>query len=719
VKRRRDGLSVAAIVLLVSGLIGQLANERLAGLSIDCLFWLRSRLFAAAYTPDQSPTVVVALDEETYRRPPFDLAPKALWTREIARVLDALVEGGAKVVGFDVIFSTTAESLTKDNDPAPLLPGFDRDFLRALNRASRYDKVVLSKVQHQEWPIHPFPAQIFAVGGERNIRSANLFRDSDEVIRRVSLTFESQDAKLGSRTDNSIPLELAARAVGQPPAKVPDGGLSLAGYRIPGSERDTMLINFEGGDAIPTYSFADLYECTKGNTGEFFQKQFKDKVVLIGAVVDLEDRQVTSKRFITAHEHVSAAPRCALPPMTGLFRADLVRDDIPGVYIQASAVNSLLRHDALREIPPWVNWTIIVLAACAAAVPAMTLSPLAAAGAVLVAIALWTALATSTFAYGLVLPLLTVPPAAGLALAALLGYRFAVTDRARRLLRSSFALYLAPAVIDRMVKAERLPELGGEIKTVTVLFSDLAGFTSLSEQLSAAALVELMNEYLTAMTDIIEAEGGFVGRYIGDAIDSVFGAPVDDAQHALHAVRAALACDRRLGELNREAAFGGHQLRARIGLNAGEALVGNIGSRKRFNYTVMGDTVNLASRLEGANKIYGTAILVSESVRQAAGDEIAWREIDRVRVVGRDTPVALFEPLGLASEIAAERRALAEAFAASLAAYRAGRFADAAAMFDVLAADDPPSRVVAARARQYAAVPPPEPWEAVTSLETK
>jgi adenylate cyclase len=274
-------------------------------------------------------------------------------------------------------------------------------------------------------------------------------------------------------------------------------------------------------------------------------------------------------------------------------------------------------------------------------------------------------------------------------------------------------------VIDRMVKAERLPELGGEVKTVTVLFSDLAGFTSLSERLSAAALVELMNDYLTAMTDIIEAESGFVGRYIGDAIDSAFGAPVDDAQHALHAVRAALACDARLAALNRDGAFGDNQLRARIGLNAGEALVGNIGSRKRFNYTVMGDTVNLASRLEGANKIYGTAILVAESVWQAAGAAIAWREIDRVRVVGRATPVVLFEPLGLAGEVPPERQATATAFAAALAVYRAARFDEAASMFDAIAASDPPARVFAARARAFCTAPPQMPWDAVTVLETK
>ena len=129
-----------------------------------------------------------------------------------------------------------------------------------------------------------------------------------------------------------------------------------------------------------------------------------------------------------------------------------------------------------------------------------------------------------------------------------------------------------------------------------------------------------MNSYLTAMTDIIEGAGGYVDKYIGDAIVAIFGAPVEDSAHAAHAVAAALACQAKLAAMNAgEPAFAGHRLAMRIGLNTGEALVGNIGSRRRFNYTAMGDTVNLASRLEGANKFYGTAILASEAVRQAAG----------------------------------------------------------------------------------------------------
>jgi transposase-like protein len=200
---------------------------------------------------------------------------------------------------------------------------------------------------------------------------------------------------------------------------------------------------------------------------------------------------------------------------------------------------------------------------------------------------------------------------------------------------------------------------------------------------------------------------------------AVFGAPVADDEHAFHGVRAALACNDRLEELNRDSTmFAGNRLRARIGVNTGEALVGNIGSRKRFNYTVMGDTVNLAARLEGANKIYGTSLLVSEAVRAAIGARIDWREVDLVRVMGRDAAVAIFEPLGLTGETTPGRRALAASYGDALMAYRVGRFAEAAAMFAAIADSDPPARVMAQRARDLQAAPPSS-WDGVTTLDTK
>src|SRR5262249_44231649 len=178
----------------------------------------------------------------------------------------------------------------------------------------------------------------------------------------------------------------------------------------------------------------------------------------------------------------------------------------------------------------------------------------------------------------------------------------------------SFALYLAPAVIAKMMTSSKPPALGGESRVVTLYFSDVAGFSTFSEKMTPSELVDLMNEYLTAMTDIIQEHGGFVDKYIGDAIAAVFGAPLDDPDHATNAVRASLRCRARLEELNASAsAFRGYKLGQRIGLNTGEALVGNIGSRQRFNYTVMGDAVNLASRLEGANKYFASTIMAGQA----------------------------------------------------------------------------------------------------------
>jgi class 3 adenylate cyclase len=230
-----------------------------------------------------------------------------------------------------------------------------------------------------------------------------------------------------------------------------------------------------------------------------------------------------------------------------------------------------------------------------------------------------------------------------------------------------------------------------------------------------------MNEYLSAMTDIIGEHGGFVDKYIGDAIDGVFGVPVDDPDHGFHAVAAALACDAKLAELNAAGlpAFRGMTLRHRIGIHTGPGLVGNIGSRRRFNYTVVGDSANLASRIEGANKAYGTSIMVSEDTAAAAGDRILWRELDRIRVVGRAAPLTVLEPLALAAGATPAQRALAARYAEGLALFRRRQFAEAAAVFARTAAADPPSAAFEARARRLATEPPNAAWEPVHNLDRK
>jgi class 3 adenylate cyclase len=495
--------------------------------------------------------------------------------------------------------------------------------------------------------------------------------------------------------------------------------MTLDGYRIPSAVRNTLTLNFEGGaDDILTYSFLDLHACAQKEDKEFFRRHFDGKVVLVGTLLDIEDRKVTSKRFATGVDG-ARGPRCALP--TPPAASDPVRrNSISGVYLHATAVNNLIRRDAVVEPGRVADGAIAVAFAGLAALAALVLAPGGAVLSYLGMAGVWTAGATAAFHHALALPLVQ-PFLAGLAaMAATIGYRFVIADREERFLRKSFALYLAPQVIDKMIAANKPPALGGEMRYVTIFFSDIVGFSSIAETMTPAALVALMNEYLSAMTDIIEEHGGYVDKYSGDSILAVFGAPVDDADHARNAVRAALRCRDRLDDLNRNSAvLQGHPLAHRIGLNSGEALVGNIGSRRRFNYTVMSDAVNLASRLEGANKYFGTSMLASEATVALTGTTFAWREVDAIRVKGRLQPVRIYDPLDEAGRETAAQAAHAATYAEGLARWRARDFNGAIACFAAIADADRPAALFLARTRKLASHPPGREWEPVTTLEWK
>lgn len=711
----RRHLLVALALALVAGIgVATPLFDGLRGLSLDVLTGLRWRILGNDRPPQDSPVVVVALDEETYRTPPFEGTPNVTWTREIGRVLTDIVEGGASVVGFDIVFPVSIEQSRMpfgDETLGARVRGFDRDYLRALAGAARDGKLVLGQVQHSDRPIQPSPGQRVAVGQQRNIRALNAYSDSDDVIRRMPLSFTVDGARMPS-----MAVELAARAQRETPAWDDDGGLTLAGYRVPSQVANTLTLNFAGGaDGIPTYSLADLRACAEKGDKEFFRRQFAGKVVILGTLLDVEDRRLTSKRLATGAE-AARGPRCVLPPPAG---NGPVRDSISGVYAHATAVSNLIRRDAVTEQGRPVVAAIATVLALLAAGAALSLSPARAALAWAAGAAVWTGVATAVFRGGLALPLLQPLLASLVVLVATVGYRFMVADKDKRLLRQSFALYLAPAVIDRMLSSSRPPELGGEARTVTIYFSDVAGFSSFSEHMQPAEIVAMMNEYLSAMTDIIEEEGGFVDKYIGDAIVAVFGAPAEDPGHAASAVRAALRCRRRLEEINASVEpFKSRPVGQRIGLNSGEVLVGNIGSRRRFNYTVMGDAVNLASRLEGANKYFGTSIMASQATVDLAGPGFAWRELDWIRVKGRDQPVRIYEALA-EGEPSADQRAHAAIYAAGLERWRAGDFETAAARFRESAADDPVAAKFLARAAELAARPPGPGWEPVNALGDK
>jgi len=713
--RGRDAL-VALAVALLAGTVAVLPPfELLHGWSIDALTALRWQVFGNRYEPSSSPTVVIGLDEESYRTPPFKGSPTVIWTREIGRVLTAVVEGGARVIGVDVVFPTSIEQSEipfGEDTLGARLRGFDRDFLRALNAAGRAHKLVLGEILLREQSILPAWGQLRAVGEEDNVRALNVSADADDVVRRVPLVI-----MVDGKPVPALAVELAARALGVEPQVRPDGGTTLGGYRVPSMMPNTLTANFEGGSQdIPTYSLADLRACMERGDKEFFRRNFNGKVVIFGAVLEAEDRKVTSKRFATAPERPTAE-RCALPaPPTTEF----IPRAIAGPYIHATAVNNLIRRDALIETGPVQSGAIAAAFAAVPAFAALLLPPVGAVAAFLILAAAWTLAAVAAIQHTLVLPLLESLFAGLAALFAMIGFRLAVTDKDRRFLLRSFSLYLAPTVIRKMQSSSQLPSLGGEARNITMYFSDVAGFSSLAETMPPADLIALMNVYLSGMTDIIEGHGGFVDKYIGDAIVGVFGAPVTDADHARAAVLAALSCCERLAELNKSAAaFKGNILAHRIGLNSGEALVGNVGSGRRFNYTVIGDVVNLASRLEGANKYYGTSILASEATVSLTGASFRWREIDSIRVLGRAQPLRVYEPLAPAGQDKPAGCEQAQVYAAGLASWRKREFSAAAEAFARIADFDPPSRLFMQRASKLAQSPPPPDWEPINTLEGK
>ncbi len=707
---------IVSIVLVCSAVSVSPAFDRIHGLSIDILTALRWQAFGKPHDPAKSPAVVVAIDEESYRAAPFKGSPTLTWTGEIGRVLGAVLEGGAKVAGFDMVIPTSIEQSEipfGDGMLGEKVRGFDRDFLRALAGASATGKVVLGEVLRGDQPIRPSPGQRIAVRQQQNIRPLNVYTDSDDVVRRVPLSFSVNGGAVPG-----MAVELAARALNATPEFGADGSAALGGYRIPLSVANTMTLNFEGGaDDIPTFSFADLRSCALKNDKEYFRRWFDGKVVIFGTVLDSEDRRFTSKRFATGKEG-ARAPRCtdeSKPVHTSFHRSS-----IAGIYIHATAVNNLIGRNAVTELGKLPIFLIAAGFAALAAVAARLLRPMAAALTFLAITAIGVVDATVALHNGLVLPIVE-PFIAGLgALVATIGYRFVATDKDRRLLQKSFALYLAPHVINRMLASNKLPELGGETRNITAFFSDIEGFSLIAEEMSPDGLVALMNAYLSAMTDVIESHGGYVDKYIGDSIVAVFGAPADDPDHAANAARAALECCTRLAELNQDsAAFADVTLRQRIGINSGDAVVGNFGSSRRFNYSVMSDAVNLASRLEGANKFYGSTIIASEVTVALAGDGFAWRELDSIRVKGRMQPLKIFELLAAGAELSDQQKAAVADYAEGLAHWRAGEFVAAAACFDRSAKTDRPASIFSDRARQLAASPPDGEWDSIRSLESK
>jgi adenylate cyclase len=466
-------------------------------------------------------------------------------------------------------------------------------------------------------------------------------------------------------------------------------GIQLGPIFMPTDESTRLLVNYAGPQGtFPTYAFVDVLQ------GRLPDTLFKEAIVLIGGAA-----RGLADTFVTPFS----------PALSGVER-------------HGTIIDSILRQDFLRRRDTTALLDVAAIVIMGLLVGWLSpkcpsywgsLAALALAGVYVVANVL--AFTRGGLWVNLLFPLIVVV----VNQSSITLFKYLAEDRQKRLIRRAFQYYLHPTVVDQVSQHPQLLKLGGETRELTVLFSDIRSFSTIAEGLSPEALVHLLNEYLTAMTRVVFRHNGLLDKYIGDGVMAVYGAPLHDAEHAYRACCSALEMMRELRALQeRWASQGLPLLNIGIGINTATMVVGNMGSELRFDYTVMGDGVNLASRLEGANKEYGTNIIVSESTWEQVQDRVATRELDVIRVRGKAQPTRIFEVLGILP-LSPDRDATMQQFEAGLRAYRAQHWEAAIHCFQqVLEAmpGDPPSRLYIQRCKSFMATPAPSDWDGVWTI---
>jgi len=520
----------------------------------------------------------------------------------------------------------------------------------------------------------------------------NIFPDIDGTVRWVPLVIRYQD-----RFYPALSLEAVRIYAGNIPLRVriADYGIEavqLGPVMVPTDEKGRMFINFRGGaKTFPHYSVADILS---GRTPE---NAFKDKIVFVGSTAfGVYDLRVT--------------------PFSNVY---------PGLEVHATVADNILRQTFLFR-PGWAAFFDLAAILFMGLVTGLVLPRLRVLFSVLligVLFAGYLVVSQGLFTrqgiwLNAVYPLLTMV----IVYTAVTLYRYIAEEREKKKIRGAFSFYVNPSVVSEVLKDPEKLKLGGDKKVLSVLFSDIRGFTSLAEEMEPEILVTLLNEYLTEMTNVVFELDGLLDKYIGDAIMAVFGAPLEQDDHPLRACDTALKMLDRLATMqHRWRAEGIPGLDIGIGINTGPMVVGNMGSERRFDYTVMGDAVNLASRLEGINKEYGTQVVISEFTYGWVKDDFFCRELDAVRVKGRVRPVKIYELLASRSD-KDPRVEIIEPFTQGLKHYRAQEWEKAEDRFrEVLgiSSQDAAAQLYLQRITVLRQEPPPPEWDGVFTMKSK
>ena len=395
----------------------------------------------------------------------------------------------------------------------------------------------------------------------------------------------------------------------------------------------------------------------------------------------------------------------------------------PLMTTHANVLNTIFQGDFLAKAPPLTDALIVLILVLIMLVAGLWVK--SALNELLLAIGLFVLLGLTDYlmlASGFVVNYTFTFMAAIFSFIALIANKFVLYDQQKNQIKSTFMQYLSPDVVKELVDNPDLARLGGKRQEITAYFSDVQGFTGISEGLAPEELVHLLNEYLTSMTDIILSHGGTVDKYEGDAIVAFFGAPIPHEDHARRACRASIDMQKKLDKLREHWVGEGYPpILARMGVNTGQAVVGNMGSQQRMDYTMMGDTVNLASRLEGANKAYGSYLMISQATKEAIGDEFVTRKLDLLKVVGKKEPIIVYELMERKLHADEKMLQLVEAYNEAIALYEQRQWAEAFKRFEAIEKtyNDPPSHTYAERCAKFKRKAPPADWNGVYILKSK
>src|SRR5262245_4330968 len=680
------GLALGVAALASSAYrLGWLATAQVR--STDFLFSSRG--------PERPPaTVLVGIDEQSQQALMARHGAMVDWPRALyAQAIDVLARAGARVVVLDLFFDASR-------------PG-DTELALAMRRAAN---VIVPAEAQDPGRLAPAPgvAQEFArflhlprplVDASVGEGFTNLATDRDGVVRGVPLLLRGGGEELPA-----VALVAVARFVRRPAvldAPPEMGTVHAAGRAIPlvdGGRGGRMLINFLGpspgggvpGTSLPLVPFVDVVD------GTLDPARVRDRIVVLGLTVRGLDQFAT--------------------PTTTEAR-------MWGVELLGHAIETILQDRFLRRASAAATVGTILAFALLAALVVAAIRPVLAGLGVLALLVAYLVGCIVAFAHGLILNLVYPPLSAVLTAGATLVYRVRSGETEQRLLRDVMARYLSPTVSQWVLRDPASLALGGETRIMTVLFCDLRGFTTLAHELQPHALVELLNEHMSAMTEVVFRHDGVLDKYIGDALMAFWGAPMAQPDHAARACRTALDMVRRLGELQADWMRRGQpRLDVGIGINTGPMVVGNMGSHARLAYTVIGDAVNVAARLEGLSREYGVRVVVGAATHEAAGSAFEYRFLDLVAVKGRSEALAVHEVLAEAGGLPAARRAWLARYREGIEHYRARRFGEARAVFATLLAEAPADGPVALYLRRSEALlasPPPVDWDGVYVARTK